>query len=160
MAGTTSSTYLVKMSLLFPGLTLANFTSSVQLQFRSKIANLTLVSVSMVSISYSYASSRRRLLVAGLDVNVTIQAASSSSASTAVTALNSATQLNSAMAAIGFPNPTVLVSAVQILATAAATPTTTPALSRGGRRSHGATALGLPPLLTVATSLMAAWYWT
>ena len=152
------------MSLLFPGLTLANFTSSVQLQFRSKIANLTLVSVSMVSISYSYASSRRRLLVAGLDVNVTIQAASSSSASTAVTALNSATQLNSAMAAIGFPNPTVLVSAVQILAAAAAgggaTPTTTPALTSGGRRSHGATALGLPPLLTVATSLMAAWYWT
>ena len=138
-----STAYLVKLSLTLPGITLSNFTPAVQLQFRTQIANLVGVAVNLVSISYGY-SSNRRLLVAGLAVNVTIQTASSGAANTAVGALT-ASALNSAMAAIGLPNPIVTVPPFII---AQSTPTSM--LGRGNRPSRGAAVLVLPFLLAAA----------
>ena len=134
----------MKLSLTLPGITLSNFTPAVQLQFRTQIANLVGVAVNLVSISYGY-SSNRRLLVAGVAVNVTIQTASSSAANTAVGALTANGALNSAMAAIGLPNPIVTVPPFII---AQSTPTSM--LGRGNRPSRGAAVLVLPFLLAAA----------
>ena len=136
-----STAYLVKLSLTLPGITLSNFTSTVQLQFRTQIANLVGVAVNLVSISYGY-SSNRRLLVAGVAVNVTIQTASSSAANTAVGALTANGALNSAMAAIGLPNPIVTVPP---FVTAPVT-----MVGSGNRPSRVAAALVLPFLLAAA----------
>ena len=130
----------MKLSLTLPGITLSNFTPAVQLQFRTQIANLVGVAVNLVSISYGY-SSNRRLLVAGVAVNVTIQTASSGAANTAVGALT-ASALNSAMAAIGLPNPTVTMSP---FVTAPVT-----MVGSGNRPSRVAAALVLPFLLAAA----------
>lgn len=136
---------MVKMSLTFPGLTTL-LNDTMQTQLKTTVASVAVVSVSAVNITQFISSSRRRLLAAGVTVNVTIQAPTYAAASSAALNLNTGSALYNALVNVGLPAP-IITLAVALTIPPSATQTPAP-LNSGGRARWSAA-----PLLSLALAV-------